>query len=192
MNLGTIQTVLTAWVEASSALECEWGKLPQKIHMGGLVLAYLGAITKQGHDERISTYDFDTDSTSVQVVGVRQLELRLSFRSFDQRLGNSARQYAEDFRVAMHSESSLQTLATAEMGLIDTSELIETDYEWSGRVVSQVDMTVILGVRAFTTDAAHDGSYIKFVNIDTQEYVVDEDETPVVDVSGDFVTVDLD
>lgn len=192
MNLSAIQTTLTAWVETYSGVECEWGRLPQLIHPGAFVLAYLGAITKAGHDERIQVYDFDSDSTSVTVVGVRRMTLRLSFRSFDQRLGFSSRQYAEDFRVALHSQTSWDTLRDAELSYIDSGDLVDTDYIWSGRQVSQTDMDVILGLRASTADAEHDGSYIKYVNIDTQEYVVTEDDEVVEDVSGDYVVVDTD
>jgi hypothetical protein len=192
MDLSAIQTALTAWVETYAGIQCEWGRQPQQIHEGAFVLAYLGAITKAGHDERIQVYDFDTDTTSVTVVGVRRLTLRLSFRSFDQRLGGSGRQYAENFRVALHSQSSWDTLKTAELSYIDSGELVDTDYIWSGRMVSQTDMDVVLGLRASTADPLHDGSYIKYVNIDTQEYVVDEDDVVVADVSGDFVTVDTD
>lgn len=192
MDLSAIETVLTSWVETYSGVECEWGRQPQQAHPGAFVLAYLGAITKHGHDERIQVYDFDTDTTSVTVVGVRRLVLRLSFRAFDQRLGGSARQYAEDFRVGLHAQSSWDQLRDAELSYIDSGELVDTDYIWSNRMVSQTDMDVVLGLRASTADALHDGSYIKYVNIDTQEYVVDEDDDVVVDVSGDFVTVDTD
>ena len=192
MDLNAKQTALTAWIESYSGLQCEWGRLPQQAHPGPFVLAYLGAITKSGHDERIQTYDFDTDTTSVQVVGVRRMVLRLSFRSFDQRLGNSGRAYAEEFRVALHAQASLDDLKAADLAYIDSGELVDSDYVWSGRRVSQTDMDVVLGLRAFTTDANHDGSYIKYVNIDTQEYVVDEDDVVVADVSGDYVVVDLD
>lgn len=192
MDLGAVQTTLTSWIETYSGVEVEWGRLPQVIHPSAFVLAYLGAITKAGHDERIQVYDFDSDSTSVTVVGVRRMVVRLSFRSFDQRLGGSARQFAENFRVALHSQTSWDTLRDAELSYIDTGELVDSDYIWSGRMVSQTDMDLILGIRASTADTEHDGSYIKFVNIDTQEYVVTEDDEVVVDVSGDFITVDTD
>jgi hypothetical protein len=192
MDLAAIETALTAWVEEYSGIPCEWGRQSQKAHAEPYVLAYLGAITKAGHDERIQTYDFDTDSTSVVVVGVRRLVLRLSFRAFSQSLGASARQYAETLRVALHSQSAMDDLRDADLAYIDSDELVDSDYIWSGRMVSQTDMDIAFGLRAYTTDANHDGSYIKYVNIDTQEYVVDEDEAVVEDESGDYVTVDVD
>lgn len=164
-DLNIVQTAITDWIEAASSLEVEWGKQPQQVHMGAFILAYAGAMTKQGHDERISTYDgAGPDTTSVRVVGVRQLPLRLSFRSFDQRLGGSARQYAEEFRTLIHSDTNIITLATAEIALVDTGELVESDYIWSKRVVSQVDLTVTLALRADFADPLHDGSYIGTVN----------------------------
>jgi hypothetical protein len=192
VDLGTLQTVVTTWVEAASGVQLEWGRMPQKIHTEAFVLAYIGAITKSGHDERLQNFTFATDLTDVTVSGVRTMTLTLSFRSFDQRLGGSARSYAETFRTLIHSDTNIQTLVTAEIALVDTGELIDTDYEWSGRMVSQTDMDVTLAFRAAETDTVHDGSYIKYVNIDTEEYVVDEDDVVVVDVSGDFVTVDTD
>lgn len=165
MNLTTVQTALTAWIEEASTLQCEWGRQPQKMHVGPFILAYAGAMTKLGHDERIQTYDgAGPDTTSVRVVGVRHLPLRLSFISFDQRLGNSARQYAEEFRTLIHATTSFETLQTAELGLVDTGELVETDYEWSGRMVSSVDLTVTISLRADFADPNHDGSYIGTVN----------------------------
>jgi hypothetical protein len=188
MDLSSVETTLVTWIEQASSLEVEWGKQPMKVHMGPFILAYAGAITKIGHDERIQTYDANTDSTSVRVVGVRRLPLRLSFRSFDQRLGDSARQFAEEFRALAHSDTCLQTLATAEIALVDTGELVESDYEWSGRTVSQVDLTVVLSLRASFSDALHDGSYIKHVNAEQDEYVVDENCDVVVDEDGNPVT----
>jgi hypothetical protein len=165
MNLATVQTALTAWIEQGSSLQVEWGKEPQKIHMGAFILAYADSISKLGHDERIQTYDgAGPDTTSVRVVGVRHLALRLSFRSFNQSLGGSARQYAENFRALMHSTTLLETLRTAELGLVDSGELIDSDYEWSNRLVSQTDMVVTISLRANVADALHDGSYIKTVN----------------------------
>lgn len=190
MDLNAVQTALTDWVETYSSLPCEWGKLPQKIHDGPFVLAYLGGIAKSGHDERIQTYDDATDTTSVRVVGVRLLTLRLSFRSFDQRLGFSGRQYAETLRVAMHSTSSFDDLVAANLALVDTDELVDSDYTWSGRTVSQCDMSVSFALRASTVDPNHDGSYIKNVNVSSASYVIGEDGQPIYDEDGNPISTE--
>lgn len=190
MDLGAVQTALTSWVEDYSGVQCEWGRMPQQMYTQPYALAYLGAIEKAGHDERIQTYDAVADTTSVQVTGVRRLTLRISFRSADQRLGFSARQYAETFRVALHSQSSWDDLNAANLAYIDSGELVDSDYTWSGRQVSQTDMDIFLGLRASTTDPNHDGSYIQNVNAASQQYVVDEDGNPVVDEDGNYVVTE--
>ena len=181
-NFTTVQTALTAWIEEASSLQVEWGKQPQKMHIGASILAYPGAMTKLGHDERIQTYDgAGPDTTSVRVVGVRLFPLRLSFMSLDQRLGNSGRQYAEEFRTLIHSQTSFDTLAAAELALVDTGALEDTDYNWSGRTVSVVDLETILSLRVSFSDANHDGSYIGTVNwtygIDTEYDDTDDGQT---------------
>lgn len=190
MNLTNVQTALTTWVETYSGLECEWGRLPQQYHQGAFVLAYAGPIISLGHDEREQSYNDLTDQTSVQLRGSRIFTLRLSFRSFDQNLGSSARQYAENFRVGIHSTTALESLNTAYLALIDTGELVETDYEWSGRMVNQIDMSIRFGLRAYLADPEHDGSYIGTVDIDTERYVIDEYGNPVIDENGDYVTTE--
>jgi len=165
MNLTTVQTALTAWIESASTLEVEWEREPQKLHMGAFILAQAGAMTKMGHDERIQTYDgAGPDTTSVRVVGVRLLPVQVGFITFDQRLGGSARQYAEEFRTPAHSTTSFELLRAADLALVDTLDLIESDYEWSGRMVSRVDLPITIGLRASFADPLHDGSYIKNVN----------------------------
>lgn len=190
MDLATLQTNLTTWVETYAGVPCEWGKLPQKIHNSPFALVYLGEISKAGHDERIQTYDEATDTTSVRVVGVRRLTLQVSFRAFNQNLGSSARQYAETFRAAMHSQSSFDDLNAANVALIDTAGLIDSDYTWSGRTVSQCDMSVYFALRASTADPNHDGSYIKNVNVYSASYIVGEDGQPVLDEEGNPISTE--
>lgn len=185
MNLGSMQTALTSWVEKYAGVPCEWGRLPQEVHLGASVLAYLGPITKLGHDERVQTYNAGDDTTSVRVVGVRRVPVRLSFRSIDQRLGGSARQYAERLRAEMHETSSFADLRDADLSLVDSTELVESDYEWSNRMVSQVDMTIYFGARASFTDPNHDGSYIGTVNYNSAPYIVDEYGVPVNSETGE-------
>jgi hypothetical protein len=188
MDLGATEIALTTWVETHSGLELEWGLQPQKLHTGPFVLAYLGPITKVGHDERIQSYNVGDDSTSVRVVGVRRFPLRLSFRAFDQSLGGSARSYAETFRARAHEQESFDFLRTSEISFNDTSNLVDVDYEWSNRLVSQTELTVYLELRSDVTDELHDGSYIGTVNAEPVPYIVDEEGTPVIDNDGDFLT----
>ena len=190
MDYSAIQTNITAWVEQISTLEVEWGKMPQQMHQGPFILAYAGPVSAIGQDEPNYVYNEVTDDMDEQMLGVRRMIIRLSFRSFDQRLGNSARQYAEDFRILSQSTSSIDTLTDAYLGLISTGDLVETDYNWSGRAVSQVDMDVTLGVRADVSNTLYDGSYIKNVNVEEQDVVVDESCIPVVDEEGNPIVTE--
>ena len=60
----------------------------------------------------------------------------------------------------MHSNPSFETLVAAGLALVDTSDLVDSDYVWSNRVVSQVDLTVTLALRADFSDDLHTGTYI--------------------------------
>jgi hypothetical protein len=199
MNLGAIQTSITSWVEGlmlqaslaregeTVAAQIEWGRQPMQYHTEPFILAYAGPIVKLGHDEPIYVYNELTDELEEKMIGVRRLMLRLSFRSFDQRLGWSSRQYAEDFRLLTQSSSSIDTLHSAYLGLWDTGELVDTDYEWSGRLVSQTDMDVTLGVRAELPNLGYSGSYIKNVNIEGYSYLLTEQGNPIEDELGNPV-----
>ena len=188
VDFTTLQTNLTAWVELLSSLEVEWGRQPQKIHAGPFILAYAGEITSLGHDERIYTFDSQTDQQVETMIGVRRFPLRLSFRSpSDQRLGGSSRQYAEEFRLMSQSTNSIEFLQTNDIGLVDIGPLIDTDYTWSGRRVSQVDVTVNLALRLNSANTIYSGDYINTVNITPQRVIITNDNDFVVDQNGDYV-----
>ncbi len=189
MDLGQIQTDLDTWVTTLSGLPVEWGRQPSKIYTSAFVLAYPGPIVKIGHDFPTYTHDTLTDQLVERMYGNRRMTLRLSFRSFDQRWGTSARHYAEQFRVKTQSTER----STPLMGLAclsDTGELVENDYEWSGRMVSQVDMDVTLGLWGYELNPTYDAGYIRHANIEGQGHVIDEMGNPVEDESGDPVIVE--
>lgn len=190
VDFGTLQTNLTTWIETLSTLQVEWGRQPQKIHTSAFILAYAGPITKLGHDWRGYAYDAQSDTQSETMYGVRLFPLRLSFRSFDQRLGGSARQYAEEFRLLIQSSDSTDFLATNFIGFVDTDELVETDYEWSGRLVNQVDMTVTLQLHLDSLNPQYSGDFIQTVEITELSSVIDELGNQVVDELGNPVVAD--
>lgn len=197
IDFATLQTNLTTWIEALVGLDAdgdqinvEWGKQPQKIWTRPFILAYAGPITKLGHDWRGYAYDQQSDQQSETMYGLRLFPLRLSFRSFDQRLGRDARQYAEQFRLQIQSSNSTDFLAENFIGFVDTSDLIETDYEWSNRIVNQVDMTVTLALHLDSANAQYSGDYIDTVEVTEQHLIITEDGDPVVDENGDNVVSD--
>ena len=199
MDLSAVATGIETWLGLTAvdvngtvpvALPVEFGRLPKKVHTQPFVLAYLGPIGKLGYDFPRYTYNALTDEYVEQMRGVRRLPLRLSFRSFSQEWGKNARQYAEDFRVRLKKQSAMEALGDAKLALFDTTDLISTDYEYSGRLISQVDLTVYLGLCGYERLATDDTGYIKNVNIEGQAPVVDEYQNPVYDEAGDPVVAE--
>lgn len=202
MDFATLQSDFTTWVgnlatdRDGNAVPVVWGKQPQKIYTKPFILAYLGSITPQGQD--IKTYEYDdlTDAYIEKMFGHRRATFRLSFRNFDQRLGYSARYYAERFRVRTQSSYGIESLPDP-LGLISTGNLIELDYEWSGRMVNQVEMDVVLSFWMSLTDPDFSGGYIWNVNMEGQGTVVDEYQVPLEDrdeeviVSEDTISINV-
>lgn len=184
MDFTTLQTNFTSWVEGLAtdrdglALDVEWGRQPQKIHTKPFILAYLGTIVPIGHDIKKYEYNDLTDELTETMYGVRRATFRLSFRNFDQRLGYSARYFAERFRSRVQSSVGINTLADP-LGLVSTGELIETDYEWSGRMVNQVEMDVVLNMWFSIPETLYDGGYIRNANITGESPVITEYQNPV-------------
>jgi hypothetical protein len=119
--------------------------------------------------------------------GARRVPLRLSFRAFSQTALLGARQFAEDFRSNLYGAESQAALEAAKISLFDASDLVDTDYQFSGRLVSQVDMTLNLGVWGFQRNASFDAGYIKRVTLTGEGYVLDEEGNLVRDENGDAV-----
>lgn len=197
IEFATLQTNITTWVESLVGLDAdgdqinvEWGKQPQKIWTRAFILAYAGPITKLGHDWRGYAYDQQTDQQSETMYGVRLFPLRLSFRSFDQRLGRDARQYAEQFRLQIQSSDSTDFLAENCIGFVDTSDLIETDYEWSNRIVNQVDMTVMLQLHLDSLNPQYGGDYIDTVEVTGLDVIIDNLGIDVIDNLGNLLVAE--
>lgn len=195
MDFAVLQTNFTDWVEGlatdrtGAGVPVEWGRMPQKVHTGPFILAYLGAIVQRGQDVKRYDYDEVTDALDETMVGFRRATFRLSFRNFDQRLGYGARYWAERFRTRTQSTFGIQSLPDP-LGFQSTGELVETDYEWNGHMVNQVDMDVVLNFWMQVIDTDYDGAHIQSVNMEAQNYLLDEMGNPIEDTLGNPV-VDL-
>ena len=73
------------------------------------------------------------------------------------------------------------------LSLHDTGPLVDTDYQYSGRLVSQVDMTLTMGVWGYQRSADYDAGYIRRATLTGEGYVLDEQGNPVRDENGDAV-----
>jgi len=198
MDLAALATGIETWLGVTAldvdgggtALPVEFGRLPKKVHTSPFVLVYLGPIGKLGWDISRYTYNSTTGANIEQMHGARRMPVRISFRAFNQGWGKSARQFAEDFRVRHRKPESLETLRDAGMALWDSTDLIDTDYEYSGRLISQCDMTVYIGVWAYERSAATDAGFLQTVNFEGQSYLLDQHGNPIKDGTGNWV-VDL-
>lgn len=163
MDLSITEGVIKSWVETLSGLPFEWGANHHRRHNQAFVLASPGLFVPLGRDEERWLFTPSPDGQALTMSGIRHLTITLSFRSFDQRLNLSSRKYAEEFRILTTSPSSIETLAAAELGLVETSDLGDTDYIYQRRQISQADMDVTFAMRFETDDPIWGGEYINVV-----------------------------
>jgi len=200
MDLAAIQTGIESWLNITAVdvdnslapLPVEFGRSPSLIHTKPYVLVYRGPIVKIGHDVPRYTFDEVTRQNVEQMWGVREMTVRLRFITYNQTWGKDARQYAEDWRIRAESARSVQELGdTAYLALVETGELVDLDYEWSGRLVSMVQSSIRLRLWGYERSASTDGGYIWTVNTEAQNHIVDQYGNPVYD-SNQNPVIDLD
>lgn len=189
-DLAVVETTLETWAEGLSGLTLEWGRQSMLNHQGPFILAYPGVIDSRGRDEHIWTYDSQTDQNNLKMSGIRYLTVTFSFRSYDQRLGLSSRQFVEDFRVLLESPGSIDTLTAGDLALSGIADLVDTDYTYQRRRISQVDMDLLFGLRFELDDPFWDGSWIKTVNLSSEQYILDENGVPVTTEEGEILTTE--
>lgn len=202
MDLGVVQSGIESWLNLTAVdanqtppvpLPVEFGRSPSKIHTDPFVLCYRGPILKVGHDVPQYTYDEITDEYIQQMWGVREMVVRFSFRAFNQDWDKAARQYAEDWRIRTESDRSILELGDQTgLAIIETGELIDLDYEWSGRLVSQVEASTRFRLWGFERQADTDAGYIKSVHIVGQTAVISEQNEQVLDEQGAVVITEDD
>jgi hypothetical protein len=197
MDLGQIQTDLTAWLnvtaldELGAPLPVVYTEEPHKVYTGPSVRVELATISKAGHDLPQYTYNILTDEYTEQMWGVRRMRVRLTFRAFDQRWGGNARKYAEDWRISTQATDSIGALGTAGLALQETGELINNDVLFSNRLMSQVETDVTFGLWGYERRTRAETGYVRTVNFEGQNYLLDIDGNPIEDALGNPV-IDLD
>lgn len=198
MDLAEIAADLETWMATTAtdidnggtALPVEFGRSPNKFRTDPFVRVYLGPIVKHGYDFPRYVLNESNGQFIEQMRGERTLPIRFQFRTFNQSWGKNARQFAEDFRNALQSTESLEALAQTKLTFRSSSDLIATDYEMSGKLISQVDLTVFFGAAGYQRSASYDASYIQTVNFEAQSYLLDVNGNPIEDLGGNPV-VDL-
>jgi hypothetical protein len=199
MDLGEIATDLQTWMAITcldvdgggAPLPVEFGRTPNKVHTSAFVRVYLGPIIKHGYDFPRYVLNQSTGAYVEQMRGVRTLPIRFQFRTFNQSWGKNARQFAEDFRNNLQSTESLEALQQTKLTLQRSSDLVAADYEMSGKLISQVDLTVYFGAAGYQRQASYDAGFIRTVNFEGQNYLLDIHGNPIEDAGGNPV-VELD
>jgi hypothetical protein len=198
MDLATIKTGIESWLnitavdvdDSDTPLPVQFARAPKVIYTRPHVKVELGPIQTRGWDIPRYTYNALTDEYVEQMRGLRRLPLRVKFVAFDQEWGKNARQYAEDFRVRLRKQSSIEALRDALLAFQESTDLVDSDATLSGRLVSMVDLTVYLGLCGYERNPSDDVGYIKNVNIEGQGQVIDEMSQPIDDESGNPVVVE--
>lgn len=192
MDLEAVETTIETWVGDLTGLTVHWKtNVPRAIPFPHVELQLL-TIAGKGHDYPVQTYNIGTDDTTVTMTGIRTMTIQINFRSRDQNLGESARQYAELFRTRLDRPSSIDYLVAANIANTNTLSVVEADYhDRSGNRVSQVAVDMLFELRSTEVDPTWGGEFIQTVNIEATEYVVDEEGVPVVDLDGTIVIVDV-
>ena len=192
MDLGAIQTALTTWVETYLDMKTDWELQAESAYyrLEARALLSITASSKAHVDEPIWIYDELSDKNEVFMSGIRNLTFTITVRNNDQRQEFTARQYLETFRTRTLSPSSIAFLSENCLALVETLPLVNLDFRRDDRRESQTSMDIFFQLRSTEQDEQFGGEYIKTVDIDVEQYVVDENCTPVVDENGDYVTTD--
>lgn len=197
MDLAAVQATVETWLNLTAVdpsqdppqpLPVYFARQPHRFQLAPQVLVYPGPILKVGHDFPQYVYDETTEENIEQMYGVRKMIVRLSFRTFDQSWGNSARQFAEDWRIRTESTRSVAAMSNGGLAIWGTGELVETDYEWSGRMVSQVDVDATLGLWGFERNASTDEGYIETIVVEGERVVIDEYGQGVTENDATIIT----
>jgi hypothetical protein len=194
VNLGQLKTDVTTWLNAiafdvlGQPLPVEFGRMPRTIITKPYIVVYLAAVVPIGHDQPKWRENAITGALEEVMLGIRRVTLRLQFIAFNQEWGQDGAQYAEQFRGLVQSTTSKNTIHNfLNVGNWGTGPLTNIDFEWSGRMVSRVEMDVTLGVVSEVMNTDYDGSYIKSVNVVGEQTIITEQSDTVVDEQGETV-----
>ena len=183
MDLAAIAPALLAWASALTGVPascCQWENDPRVQHNGQLVL--LRWVSEIGVGVDATDYAFAanadpllemTPTTSGNRVAVVQVDIEVH----DQRPGVNAHALASRARTRLYWPRLLAMLAEVELAVAGVEQIVVTDYEVEGHVVSRRTMDVRLNAVARETDDAGTTSYIATV----------ETTATITDPAGDDV-----
>lgn len=169
MDLSVIGPGLLAWASSLTGVEascCQWENDPRVAHNGSLVLLRWVSEVGVGEDETLYTYAANADpllEMTPTVSGNRLVVVQIDIEVHDQRAGVNAHALASRARTRIRWPSSLAALATLDLAMVGTEQIVVTDYELDGRFVSRRTMDVRLNASSRETDSAGAVPYIATV-----------------------------
>lgn len=158
MNFAAIKPALKTLVTSlTGAALVQFENEPRKAHKGVIVLLSWVSSTGVGIDENRWTIDDAVDAPDPNatpiVVGVRTLALQVSAEVHDQRVAaDDARSMLERLRTRIRRSASLASLLAVNIGLIDCGNVIQSDYNVDGHVVSRCLIELRFNATEFDVD----------------------------------------
>jgi len=169
MDLATIEPGLLAWAAALTSVPaafCLWENAPRVQHRGQLVLLRWVSEVGVGEDETLYTYAANADPSlemTPTVSGNRLVVVQIDIEVHDQRAGVNAHALASRARTRLQWPSIQAALEALGLALVGAEQVVVTDYELDGHVVSRRTMDVRLNALSTETDTAGATSYIATV-----------------------------
>jgi hypothetical protein len=169
MDLATIEPGLLAWASTLTGVTlgcCQWENAPRVRHNGQLVL--LRWVSEAGVGEDDVNYDYAANADPLlemtpTVTGNRVVVVQLDVEVHTQTPGVNAHAIASRARTRIQWPSSQAALEALGLALARVEDVITTDYELDGRLVSRRSVDVRLHALSTETDSAGATSYIATV-----------------------------
>lgn len=169
MDFAAIGPGLLDWAAALTGVErtcCQWENDPRVRHNGQLVI--LRWVSEAGVGEDSETYDFTENADPLlemvpTVSGHRVVVVQLDVEVHDQRAAVNAHAIASRARTRLQFPSTLAMLEALELAVVRAEQVVVTDYEEDGRVVSRRTMDIRLNAVSSEADPAGATSYIATV-----------------------------
>jgi hypothetical protein len=159
---------------------CLWENAPRVQHRGQLVLLRWVSEVAAGVDAVTYAYAANVDpllEMTPTVSGNRVVVVQLDVEVYSQAPGVNAHALVSRARTRLYWPSALAQLEALELALVGAEQVVVTDYEVDGHMVSRRTMDVRLNAVSRETDAAGATSYI--ATVQTVAAITHPDGSPV-------------
>lgn len=169
MDFGVIAPALVVWAAALTGIPaacCRWENEPEVRHNGAIAVLRWVSEVSAGADETHYTFAANADPLAEMTpttTGNRVLVLQVDVEVHDQRPAVNAHQVASRARTRVLWPRLLAMLDAVGLAVASVGQVLVTDYEFDGRMVSRRTVDVRLNAVARETDADGTTSYIATV-----------------------------